>query len=118
MIRSQACAKECEKRSGEWSVLTNTCEIRVFLSRLCLRVTYHNDTMSWHLDTPSYPRMMGVIRRDWSAMPPESGCGCEMESKNNYLVYSNTSRWLPFIYSNNASGIITAQVFLSSCVHV
>ena len=51
-------------------------------------------------------------------MPPESGCGCEMESKNNYLVYSNASRWLPFIYSNNASSIITAQVFLSSCVHV
>ena len=50
---SESCAKECERRSGLWDITSNTCVVDIFLTRICLRVTYHNDTDSWSLDKPS-----------------------------------------------------------------
>jgi hypothetical protein len=48
---SAVCAKECEKRHGEWNTIDNLCIINIYLNSICIRITRKNETHFWSIDT-------------------------------------------------------------------
>ena len=48
----KACITECEKHSGVWNCSSNLCIVQIYLTSICVRLAYHNETSRWTLDVP------------------------------------------------------------------
>lgn len=48
----ETCTKECLKHHGVWEKDTNTCFVEMYLSSMCFRLIYVNETDLWSLDLP------------------------------------------------------------------
>lgn len=52
LSRRKACITECAKHSGVWNSSTSLCIVQLYLTSICIRLAYHNDTSLWSLDVP------------------------------------------------------------------
>ena len=52
LSRRKACIPECTKHSGVWNSSTSLCTVQLYLTSICVRLAYHNDTSLWTLDVP------------------------------------------------------------------
>ncbi|KAK8796443.1 hypothetical protein WA588_000578 [Blastocystis sp. NMH] len=76
----KACITECEKHSGVWNCSSNLCIVQIYLTSICVRLAYHNETSRWTLDVPP----------QWRDLPSDISFGCQPSSSQS---------WSPYAYS-------------------
>ena len=111
LMHRQTCTKECTKHHGVWEKETNTCFVEMYLSKICFRLAYQNDTSLWSLDMPPYDFENGCsYRRSWDLGNGDISFGCQPFVTDNQYKYLSGQTWLPFVYSPEIPSNITIEV--------
>ena len=94
-----------------WEKDTNKCFVEMYLSSMCFRLAYSNQTDIWSLDVPPYQSLDVLISRTWSLGDNVISYGCEPSVEGNLFDFMKDEYWLPFVYSHDVSKNITVTVW-------